>query len=84
MGFRIKKRKSDYSDYSYVSADDVRMASEGDKKAMEVIFQRYRGYVRSVIYGTAKSKGLKLDYKVLEDIEQSVWEGLIKDIRKFR
>jgi hypothetical protein len=36
VGFRIKKRKSDYSDYSYVSADDVRMASEGDKKAMEV------------------------------------------------
>ena len=84
MWFRIKKRKIDYSDYYYVSADDVRMASEGDKKAMEVIFQRYRGYVRSAIDGTAKAKGLRLDHKVLEDIEQSVWEGLIKDIRKFR
>lgn len=61
----------------------MKRASAGDREALEIVVQRYRGYVHSVVLGIAKSSSYQFDEGLLEDIEQSIWEGLIKDIKKF-
>lgn len=84
MSERKGKRASDYSDYSYISADIIRKAVNGENEAMEQIIIRYRPYVKATILGVAAEKNLKLSKELFEDIEQTVWEGIIKNIRKFR
>ena len=84
MSDRKGKRTNDYSDYSYVSVDVIRKAVNGEKDAMEQIVIRYTPYVRATIRGIAVERNLKLNKQLFEDIEQTVWEGIIKSIRKFK
>lgn len=67
-----------------MEAIHVKKASAGDREALEIIVQRYRGYVHSVVLGIAKSRQYQFDEDLLENIGQSIWEGLIKDIKKFK
>lgn len=78
------KRTNDYSDYSYIPEDVIRRAISGDKDAMEQIVIRYTPYVKATIRGMATEGNLKLNKQLFEDIEQTVWEGIIKSIKKFR
>ena len=84
MSDRKGKRASDYSDYSYIPVDVIGKAVSGDKDAMEKIVIRYTPYVRATIRGIAAERNLKLSKQLFEDIEQTVWEEIIKNIKKFR
>ena len=78
------KRASDYSDYSYIPIDVIKKAVNGEKDAMEQIIIRYRPYVKAVIRGVAVERNIKLSKELFDDIEQTAWEGIIKNIRKFK
>ena len=84
MSDRKGKRTNDYSDYSYIPENVIRNAVSGDKDAMEQIGIRYAPYVRATIRGIAAERNLKLNKQLFEDIEQTVWEGIIKSIKKFK
>ena len=73
-----------YSDYSYIPAEVIKKAINGDRDAMEQIVIRYRPYVKATIYGIAAERNIKLSKELFEDIEQTVWEGIIKSIKKFK
>ena len=84
MSDRKRKRASDYSDYSYIPVDVIKKAVNGEKEAMEQIIIRYRPYVKAVIRGVAVERNIELSKELFDDIEQTAWEGIIKNIRKFR
>lgn len=84
MSDRKRKRASDYSDYSYISVDVIKKAVNGEEEAMEQIIIRYRPYVRATIRGVAVERNINLNKELFEDIEQTVWEGIIENIKKFR
>ena len=84
MSDRKRKRASDYSDYSYISVDVIKKAVNGENDAMEQIIIRYRPYVKAVIRGVAVERNIKLSKELFDDIEQTAWEGIIKNIRKFK
>ena len=84
MSERKRKRTSDYSDYTYIPIDVIKKAVNGEKDAMEQIIIRYRPYVKAVIRGVAVERNIKLSKELFDDIEQTAWEGIIKNIRKFK
>ena len=79
-----RKRASDYSDYSYIPVDIIKNAVNGEKEAMGQIIIRYRPYVKAVIRGVAVERNLKISKELFDDIEQTAWDSIIKNIRKFR
>ena len=84
MSDRKRKTARDYSDYSYIPIDVIKKAVNGEKDAMEQIIIRYRPYVKAVIRGVAVERNIKLSKELFDDIEQTAWEGIIKNIRKFK
>lgn len=84
MSDRKGKRARDYSDYSYIPADVIKKAVNGETEAMEQIIIRYAPYVKATIRGIAIERNLQLSKELFEDIEQTVWEHIIRKIKKFK
>lgn len=69
---------------SHLSEEIIRKAVAGEAEALQCVYEKYKGYVRYTIRKTVKEEGGRLDKALMEEIEQQVWKGLIKDIKKFK
>lgn len=77
--------KNRFMDYRYVDAEVIRRAAmDGDEDAIEIIRQRYERETEKVIRKVLRRRNLKFDYDTIEFLKSTVWDGVLKDIRRFR
>ena len=77
-------RKGDYDDYEYIEGSIVMKAVFGDPDAMCRIYNRYMGNIVDCIVSIARTTERPVQTLPMEDLKQSIWCDLIKDISGYR
>ena len=76
--------KGDYDDYEYIEGRIVMQAAYGDPDAISRIYNRYMGNIVECIVSIARKTERPVQTLPMEDLKQSIWCDLIKDISGFR
>lgn len=78
------KKRGDYSDYEYIEGNIVMRAVFGDQDSIERIYNRYMGNVVDCIVSMAYMDEIAVQTLPMEDLKQSIWGDLYKDITGYR
>ena len=77
-------KKGEYDEYEYIEGNVVMQAVFGDYDALLRIYNRYMGNIVDCIVSTAREKGRQVQTLPMEDLKQSIWCDLIRDISGYR
>ncbi|MBO6308837.1 MAG: helix-turn-helix domain-containing protein [Oribacterium sp.] len=77
-------KKGDYKNYEYVEGDIVMEAVFGNHDAIGRIYNRYMGNIVDCIVSIARKKEEPVQSFPMEDLKQTIWCDLLKDIAAFR
>lgn len=77
-------KKGQYDEYEYIEGNVVMQAVFGDYDAMLQIYNRYMGNIVDCIVSIAWETGRLVQTLPMEDLKQSIWCDLIRDISGYR